>query len=162
MEIDMKPVYIAVVVLLFVVLQAPVLMANEAQELRTKSDQYYEKSDFKKAYKGYYKLAKAGDRYSQNRISQMYANGEGKSVDLTEAYAWSAVAAESGKEQYVKISDELLLKTQDKAAAEKRATKLVDKYGKAAQKERSERMTAKENDKRSGRCTGTRMGCSRG
>ena len=53
----MKPVFFTVVVMLFAIFQAPILMANEAQELRTKSDQYYEKSDFKKAYKGYYKLA---------------------------------------------------------------------------------------------------------
>jgi len=158
----MKPVFIAVVVLLFAVMNAPVLMANEAQELRTKSDEYYEKSNFKKAYKGYYKLAKAGDRYSQARVSHMYATGEYKSIDLTEAYAWSMVAAESGKEKYVNISTELLLQADNKTAAEKRANRLVDKYGKEAQRERAARLAAKENDKRSGQCTGTRLACSRG
>jgi len=158
----MKSVFFAVIVMFFAVLQAPALMANEAQELRDKSDKYYETSDFKKAYKGYYKLAKAGDRYSQSRVSQMYANGEGKSVDLTEAYAWSAVAAESGKEKYVKRSNDLLLQTKDQAAAEKRAKKLIGKYGKDAQSQRAARLAAKENDKRSGQCTGTRLACSRG
>ena len=158
----MKPVFFTVVVMLFAIFQAPILMANEAQELRTKSDQYYEKSDFKKAYKGYYKLAKAGDRYSQSRVSQMYTKGEYKSVDLTEAYAWAVVAAESGKEEYVKISSEMLLLAEDKAVAEKRATKLVGKYGKEAQKARAARLASKENDKRSGQCTGSRFGCPRG
>jgi len=158
----MKPVLIAVVALLIAALQAPVVLANEAKELRDESDQYYAELNYKKAYKGYYKLAKAGDRYSQSRVSHMYAKGEGKSSDLTEAYAWAMVAAESGKEKYVNISEELLQQTTDKAAANKRATKLVDKYGKAAQGKRAARMASKENNKRSGQCTGTRLACSRG
>ncbi len=158
----MKPVFIAVVALLIAALQAPVVLAGEAKELRDKSDQYYAELNYKKAYKGYYKLAKAGDRYSQNRVSYMYAKGEGKSTDQTEAYAWAMVAAESGKEKYVKISEELLQQTNDKAAANKRATKLIDKYGKTAQSERAARMASKENDRPSGRCTGTRLACSRG
>ena len=158
----MRPVVIAVVLIFVAAFYAPASMASEAAELRTESDQYYENSDFKKAYKGYYKLAKAGDRHSQSKVSHMYANGEGKSVDLTEAYAWSRVASESGKEKYVKVSDDLLPKTKDRAAAEKRADKLIGKYGKQAQRERTARLSAKENDKRSGQCTGTRLACSRG
>jgi TPR repeat protein len=148
--------------MLFAAFQASAVLANEAKELRDESDQYYLELNYKKAYKGYYKLAKAGDRYSQSRVSQMYTNGEYKSVDLTEAYAWSVVAAESGKEKYVKISNDLLLLTEDKTAAGKRATKLVDKYGKDAQKVRAARLASKENSRRSAPCTGTRIACSRG
>lgn len=158
----MKPVFIAVFVMFVTVLQAPALLANDAKQLRAESDQFYAELNYKKAYKGYYKLAKAGDRYSQRRVSHMHAKGEGKSVDLTEAYAWAVVAAESGKEEYVKHSNDLLLLTEDKAAAEKRAGKLVKKYGKEAQKVRTARLTSKENKKRSGQCTGTRLACSRG
>lgn len=158
----MKPVFIAVFAILIAVLQAPVLLANEARELRAESDEYYAELNYKKAYKGYYKLAKAGDRYSQSRVAHMYAKGEGKSVDLTEAYAWAVVAAESGKDEYVQHSSDLLLLSEDKAAAEKRATKLVKKYGKDAQTVRAARLASKENYKRSGQCTGTRLACSRG
>jgi len=158
----MKPVFIAVVAMLFTTLQVSAVLANEARELRDESDQYYLELSYKKAYKGYYKLAKAGDRYSQSRVSHMYAKGEGKSVDLTEAYAWAVVAAESGKEKYVQKSSDLLLLAEDKAAAEKRATKLVKKYGKDAQRARTARITEREKNKGSGRCTGTSLGCPRG
>lgn len=158
----MKSVIFAVFTLLMVVLQTSAVVANEAKELRADSDEYYAELNYKKAYKGYYKLAKAGDRYSQSRVAHMYAAGEGKSVDLTEAYAWSVVAAESGKDDYVKHSSDLLLLTENKAAAEKRAAKLVKKYGRDAQRVRTARLTSKENEKRSGQCTGTRLACSRG
>ena len=72
------------------------------------------------------------------------------------------VTAESGKEEYVQKSSDLLLLTEDKAAAEKRATKLVKKYGKDAQRIRAARLAEKENYKRSGSCTGSSLACSRG
>ena len=158
----MKSVLIAVCVLLFAALQAPIVLANEAKDIRDEADQYYLELNFKKAYKLYFKLAKAGDRYSQDRVSHMYANGEGKTADMKEAYAWSVVAAESGKEEFVNKSTRLLLLTEDQAAAEKRAAKLVKKYGKDAQEVRAARLASKENNKRSGACAGTRLGCSRG
>ena len=157
----MKPVYIAVCVMLFAALQAPELLANDAKEIRNEADQYYQELNLKKAYKLYYKLAKAGDRYSQDRVSHMYATGEGKSADMTEAYAWSVVAAESGKEEFVKKSTDLLQRTEDTTAAEKRAAKLVNKYGRDAQKVRAARLAAKENNKRSGVCAASRLACSR-
>jgi len=85
----MKSVFIAVCVLLFAALQAPVVLANGAKDIRDEADQYYQELNFKKAYKLYFKLAKAGDRYSQDRVSHMYAKGEGKTADMKEAYAWS-------------------------------------------------------------------------
>ncbi len=158
----MKSVVIAVCVMLFAAMHAPDLLANEAKDIRDEADQYYQELNFKKAYKLYYKLAKVGDRYSQDQVSYMYANGEGKSADMTEAYAWSVVAAESGKEEFVNKSNDLLLHTKNQEAAEKRAAKLVKKYGKDAQKVRASRLASKENNKRSGVCTGTRLACSRG
>ena len=155
----MKPVFFAVVALLFTSLLAPAVLANEARELRDESDQFYAELNYKKAYKGYLKLAKAGDRYSQSRVSHMFATGEGKSADMTEAYAWSMVAAETGKEKYVKISDDLFEQTNDKAKATKRATKMVDRYGNAAQRERTARLIARKDKSNSGQCTGTRLGC---
>jgi hypothetical protein len=76
----MKFVYLAVFVVLFSVVQAPCVLAAQLQESRSEADQYYQQGNFKKAYKGYFKLAKTGDNYSQHRVSEMYANGEGKKL----------------------------------------------------------------------------------
>ena len=58
-----------------------------------------------------------------------FANGEGKTADLVGAYAWSVLAAESGSMDLQNHSDTLLEQNSDKADAEKRATKLMKKYG---------------------------------
>lgn len=158
----MKSVFIAACLMLLAALQAPVALAKGVQEYRTEADQYYLESNFKKAYKIYYKLAKAGDHYSQDRVSFMYANGEWKKVDLTEAYAWSVLAAEGGNEKLVNSSDELLLRTEDKPEAQERAEKLRKKYGKDALRMKAVRQAQRENQKRSGACTGSHMACSRG
>jgi TPR repeat protein len=158
----MKFVFIAACLILLVAVQAPVAYAKEVQEYRTEADQYYLESNFKKAYKIYYKLAKTGDHYSQDRVSYMYANGEGKSVDLTEAYAWSVLAAEGGKEDWLSSSDELLLLTDDKPGAQERADKLKSKYGKDVLRMKAAKQAQRDNLKKSGVCTGTRLGCARG
>ena len=92
----------------------------------------------------------------------MYAKGEGKTVDLTEAYAWSVLAAESGNEKLVTSSDELLLLTDDKTRAQKRATKLKKKYGKLALTKKALRQEERDSYRRSGSCTGSSLGCARG
>ena len=151
----MKITVIVVCAVLFSALQAPALLASELKEYRDDAKRHYLEHDFKKAYKIYYKLAKAGDHYSQDRVSQMYANGEGKTTDLTEAYAWSVLAAEGGKEEWVESSDELLQLTQDQSRAQGKADKLIKKYG-----EETLKAKADERAKRESRpCTGSRL-CS--
>jgi len=158
----MRFVFAAACVLLFAALQAPAVMANNLQENQLKADQYYQQGDFKKAHKAYLKLAKKGDHYSQDRVSQMYSKGEGKSVDLTQAYAWSVLAAESGEEQLLSNSDSLLQRTDDPAKAQKSAAKLKKKYGKQALEKKAAVMAAREKQRKSGSCTGTHLACSRG
>ena len=83
----MKSICIALIAVLFTALQAPCALAATLQDYRSEADQYYQQGNFKKAYKAYLKLAKTGDNFSQHLVSTMYANGEGKSENLTKAYA---------------------------------------------------------------------------
>ena len=155
----MKAGVIAVCALVFFAFQTNVLFAKEAKEYRAEADQYYAAQNYKKAYKGYFKLAKLGDHYSQDRVSQMYANGEGKKVDLTEAYAWSVLASESGTDEFAGRRDTLLEQTEDKAAAQKKADKLMGKYGEAALKKKAESKERLRRNTKSGGCTGSRLDC---
>jgi len=155
----MKTAVIAVCALVFFAFQTNVLFAKEAKEYRAEADQYYAAKNYKKAYKGYSKLAKQGDHYSQDRISQMFANGEGKNVDLTEAYAWSVLAAESGNDEFTGRRDDLLEQTSDKSAAQKKADKLVGKYGEAALKKKAESKERLKRNTQSGGCTGSKLDC---
>jgi len=145
--------------MLFTIFQTPETYAKEMQESRTEANQHYLERDFKKAYKIYYKLAKSGYHYSQDKVSKMYANAEGKSLDLTEAYAWSVLAAESGEEEMVISSDELLQLTNDKTKAQKRAKKLKKKYGKVALNQKAAKKAKRDALKGSGPCTGSRITC---
>jgi TPR repeat protein len=134
--------------------------AGKLQEYRSEADQYYTKQDYKKAYRVYYKLAKIGDHYSQDRIATMYANGHGKKLDMEEAYAWSVLAAEGGNEDFAKKSEKYLAQADDKVGAEKEAEKLKKKYGRAALQKKAEKRDALRANHEMGGCTGRRLGCS--
>lgn len=157
----MKSILIAVIVMLTVVLHSPVLLANEAKEIRAKAEQYYASENYKKAFKQYHKLAKFGDGYSQRRVSHMYANGEGKSVDLVDAYAWAALAAANNDEKLAQLDQELLPKIKDPAKARKEAAKLIKKYGKKAQAKRISRHNKRGRVLDEGACTGSKLACPR-
>ena len=157
----MKILYIVVCAVLFAAIQAPCVLAKEMQEYRSEADQYYQQGNFKKAYKSYYKLAKTGDHYSQHQVSEMYANGEGKTVDLTKAYAWSVLAAEGGDERLANNSEELLQRTNDKNKALKSAEKLKKKYGKQVLEAKAERRGLDELYVAGSNCTGSRMPCKK-
>ena len=156
----MKSILIVMCVILIAALQSIAIAASEVKEYRAEAARYYQENNYKKAYKIYFKLAKVGDHYSQNKLSQMYVDGKGKEVDLTEAYAWSVLAAESGVEGIVAKSQRLLQETEDKAAAEKRASKLLSKYGKDALLSKVERREMMKYNHKSGGCTGSNLGCS--
>ena len=121
-----------------------------------KADRYYQQGQFKKAHKTYFKLAKKGDHYSQHRVSQMYAKGEGTKTDLVQAYAWSVLATEGGFEQAEKYTNSLWDSVKDKDEAREQAEKLRNKYG-----DRALEMSAssKSQQRRNSSCTGTRLGC---
>jgi TPR repeat protein len=157
----MKSICIALLAVIFTTLQAPCALAATLQDYRSEADQYYQQGNFRKAYKAYLKLAKTGDNYSQHLVSTMYANGEGKSENLTKAYAWSTLAAESGQDQWVNYSDELLQRINDKDKALNSANKLKKKYGQEALKNKAERKTRDELYEAGSKCTGSKMGCRR-
>jgi TPR repeat protein len=159
MEITMKTGVITVCLLVLFALEANAVYAKEAQEYRAEADQYYAANNYRKAYKNYLKLAKQGDHYSQDRIAQMYANGEGKKVDLSEAYAWSVLAAESGTDEFTERRDELLQQTTDESAAQKKADKLMGKYGEAALAKKAASKERLRRNTKSGGCTGSRLDC---
>lgn len=150
----MKTQILTVFLLLIGMLQAPFVLANESAVKRAEADQYYLEEDFKKAYRVYFKLAKTGDHYSQDRIALMYSEGEGKSVDLPKAYAWAVLAEEGDVKPPTVNSDELLELTKDKNEAEKEARKLQEKYGRQALREKA----IKQAERQATRQSGTSMG----
>ena len=158
----MKSVFVMMCLMLSAVLLAPTLLASSLQDYRLDADQSYLEGNFKKAHKLYTKLAKFGDHYSQDRVAQMYAAGEGKNANLTEAYAWSVLAAEVGDAELIDHSSELLQRTDDKEQAQKRAAKLKKKYGEQALRTKAIRHAVRNNYKKSGACTGTHLACARG
>jgi len=159
MGILMKIVFVTAFILLAAVSYVPAVMAGTSQENQVKADKYYRQGNFNKAYKYYLQSAKKGDHYSQGRISSMYANGEGQSPDLTQAYAWSVLAAESGEENMMNSSEALLQRINDPARAQDSAEKLKEKYGKDVLEEKAETLARRENQRDSGSCTGTHLAC---
>jgi len=157
----MKTFIFTACVLVFAVAQTSDVVAKELTEYRAEADQYYDDGNYKKAYKGYLKIAKIGDQYSQHWVSHMYENGEGKSVDLEDAYAWSVLAAEGGDEKLVAHSAGLLEQIIDKAGAQKAAKKLMGKYGKQALEDKAAYLAKRDTGRRSGACTGSRLTCNR-
>jgi len=158
-EIVLKTVLIVVCSLLFFALQAPVVLASTWQEDQAEADQYYEDGEFKKAFKMYVKLGKRGVSHSQDRVSIMYESGEGTKVNLTEAYAWSVLAAQRGATDKMSRRDSLLEQSNDKKVAEKRAKKLMSKYGRGALLAKSDSKAKLKLNTKSGGCTGSKLSC---
>ena len=157
----MKVVVVAVCMVLISALHAPVVLAKGVKEYRADAKQYYQEQKYSKAYSVYYRLAKSGDFYSQNKVANMLEKGEGKKVDLTEAYAWSVLAAESGIDGLTEKSDRLLELVPDQAKAEKRVARLKQKYGREALQSKADRRESIKFNHKSGGCTGSKLGCSK-
>jgi len=154
----MKVRLLAVCALVFFTVNFDVAFAKTIQESKAEADQYYDQQDFKNAYKFYSKLAKKGDHHSQGQLSRMLAQGEGRKIDLTDAYAWSVLAAESGKEEWLDRSDMLLGQVSSKPKAEEKAAKLMRNYGQAALEEKHKKAEKRAREG-TGSCTGSRVAC---
>jgi len=120
------------------------------------AEKYYQSGEFSKARRLHLKLAKKGYHESQHRLSQMYARGEGTRTDLTQAYAWAALAAEGGHEVATSYKDDLLHQVEDMAEAHEEAAKLISKYGEEAREEKNNRKSKRASW---GSCTGSRISC---
>lgn len=92
--------------------------------------QYYEKGNFEKAYEEFIEAAKHGEYSAQFNLGAMYYRGEHVQKDLTQSYAWFALAAQDNlyKEQsthtkiFNKLSDE------EKNKAEENYQKLLTEF----------------------------------
>ena len=134
--------------------------AKVLQDRIVEADNYYQQGEYKKAYKSYFKLAKTGDHYSQYRVAQMFAHGQGTKIDYTQAYAWSMLAQEGNKIDMEIDSNELLQQVDDKVDAQRKTEKLMKKYGNVAQAKRARQKEKRRNS--SGSCTGSRLACYQG
>lgn len=155
----MKFIVIIMFSILFFTLLVPVAAGADWKEDQAKADQYYEASEYNNAFKMYLKLAKSGVSHSQDMVSQMYEKGQGKKVNLEEAYAWSVLAAQRGASEKEARRDSLLQQAGNKKAAEKKADKLMAKYGREALQKRADSKAKLKHNTKSGGCTGSKLGC---
>jgi TPR repeat protein len=143
--------------MIFLALLLPTLVEAKTETGRlAQADRYYQQGEFKKAYKIYSKMAKAGDHYSQHRLAQMFARGEGMKADLVQAYAWAVLATEGGQDGVENYRDSLLQRVENKNDAQEKANKLKKKYGQEALGAKNARKTHPD---RSITCTGSRLPC---
>lgn len=155
----MKIIFTIICAMFILALQIPVALAASWKEDQAKTDQLYEAGEYTKAFKKYVKLGKMGVSHSQDRVSKMYENGEGTKVNLNEAYAWSVLAAQRGASEKIARRDNLLEQVSDPKAAEKRADKLLSKYGREALQKRADSKAKLKHNTKSGGCTGSKLGC---
>ena len=73
--------------------------ANADKRTAEQADRLYEEQKYEAAYKRYVQLAKKGDSFAQYTASYMHLEGQGVDQDLSQAYAWAALAAESQNPQ---------------------------------------------------------------
>ncbi len=159
MEFVLKLVTTLVFSILMFAMLTSVAQAATWKEDQAQADQYYEARDYNKAFKMYFKLAKMGVSHSQHRVSQMYATGQAKKKDLNEAYGWSVLAAQRGASEMEADRDNLLQQVSDKAAAQKKADKLMSKYGREALQAKADSKAKLKHNTKSGGCTGSKLGC---
>lgn len=155
----MKTLVIVACSMLLFALQAPTVQAATWKEDQAKADQLYDDGNYKKAFKMYVKLGKMGVSHSQDMVSKMYESGEGTKVNLNDAYAWSVLAAQRGASQKVNRRDNLLEQSSDRKTAEKKADKLLSKYGREALQKRADSKAKLKHNTKSGGCTGSKLGC---
>jgi len=87
--------------------------------------------DDSEAVNWYCQAAYQGDEKAQFDLGRMYANGTWVPQDMVEAYAWFSIAADGGYTNAVKRRDDAggELSPEQLSKAQKRATKLLEKYG---------------------------------
>lgn len=109
----------------------PALDLNYAK-LQKMADTYYDKRQFKKAYRIYSEdLALLGDKFAQFRAGYMHYTGEGVAQDPVLAFAWMRLAAERGSEQIKTAASQLYeqLDQEQRVRAQAEFENLVGEYG---------------------------------
>lgn len=100
-------------------------------ELQTQADLAYQSGHYDRAYQLYQQLNKAGDKFSAFRIATMYEDGLHVEQDMIEAYAWSYLAAESGRQALRAYHEDIKqrLSNAQLDQARSRAGELIRDYG---------------------------------
>lgn len=95
------------------------------------ADHHIDAENYQEALPWLEKSASYGDKTSQHMLAIFYLNGHGTDVDYAKAYAWAAVAAESGNRRSQKLRDHvgLLFNEQQLQVAERFGSQFIDKYG---------------------------------
>ena len=75
---------------------------DEIADNLLKGSEYYDKGDYKTAFKYYMLAAKAGNADAQGMIGVMYNDGLGTAQDYTKAYEWYTKAANQG-DKYAQV-----------------------------------------------------------
>ena len=81
---------------LFIISVSGVAQTGNADKDYETAATYYERGDYKSAFRYYMSAAKAGDANAQNDLGNMYKNGEGVVKSYTNAYQWYLKAANQG------------------------------------------------------------------
>lgn len=126
------------------------------QVLQQRADQAYAENDYKRAHELYLHLNKIGDKFAQFRIAAMHEDGHFVEQSLIEAYAWSFLAAETGRRAFREYHQKIKSSLEPKALvlARERASELVAEHGIFAQAIRAQDLLRKERKN----CTGSRVG----
>jgi len=97
----------------------------------------YDSKNYTEAFSMFESLAKIGEPSAQHSLWVMYSNGEGVKKDFYQGFAWLAVAADSGDEDFIKEREDVLAQLTDKQRkkAEKEAKEKIALYGMQAQKD---------------------------
>lgn len=109
----------------------PALDLNYAK-LQKLADKYYEKGQYKKAYKVYSEdLTLLGDKFAQFRAGYMHFTGEGVAKDPVAAYAWMRLAAERGSQQLTTAAGQVWdqLDAEQRTQAKSQFKQLQSQYG---------------------------------
>ncbi|MBU1189190.1 MAG: hypothetical protein KKC01_09180 [Gammaproteobacteria bacterium] len=101
------------------------------QETQKQADQAYNNGSYAHAYKLYQLLNEAGDKFSAFRIATMYEDGLHVEQSLVEAYAWSFLAAESGRQKLRAYHEDIKkrLHKEQLTMARERAGALIEEFG---------------------------------
>jgi len=106
-------------------------------------------------------LSQVGDKFSAFRIATLYEDGLGVEQNMNEAYAWSYLAAETGRQAFIDYHQQIKEKLNDDQLthARKRAGELIRSNGKYAYAIAAQKRLRDVRFK----CTGSRTGnsCSR-
>jgi len=129
--------------------------------MQTRADSAYADKRYDLAYKLYSMLTQVGDKFSAFRIATLYEDGLGVGQDMIEAYAWSYLATETGRQAFIDYHQQIKDKLNDDQLthARKRAGELIRSYGKYAYAIEAQKRLRDVRFK----CTGSRTGntCSK-